>query len=95
MSATFLLASAARQLMCATFPNKVAQSSVRLMQFFLGATFFSFKVFRTAILKENFPMNVPYFIKENLQMSASDAATLKKIFGGSKPSSKLTLKTKW
>ena len=28
-------------------------------------------------------------------MSASDVATLKKNFGGSKPYSKLTLKTKW
>ena len=28
-------------------------------------------------------------------MSASDEATLKTIFGGSKPSSKLTLRTKW
>ena len=39
-------------------------------------------------------MYVPYFIKEHLWMSASDEATLKKIFGGSKPSLKLTLKTK-
>ena len=52
------------------------------------------KLFRTAILKENFLMYVPYFIKEHLWMSASDEATLKKIFGGSKPSLKLTLKTK-
>ena len=28
-------------------------------------------------------------------MSVSDEVTLKKFFGGSKPSSKLTLKTKW
>ena len=28
-------------------------------------------------------------------MSASDEATLEKVFGGSKPSSKLILKTKW
>ena len=40
-------------------------------------------------------MDVPYFIKEHLWMSAFDEAMLKKIFGGSKPSSKLTLKTKW
>ena len=40
-------------------------------------------------------MNVPYFIKENLWMSASDEATLKKIIGGSKSSSKLTLKARW
>ena len=39
-------------------------------------------------------MDVPYFIKEHLWMSASDEATLKKKFPGSKPS-KLTLKTKW
>ena len=40
-------------------------------------------------------MGVPYFIKENLWKSASDEATLKKFFGGCKPSSKLNLKTKW
>ena len=40
-------------------------------------------------------MDVPYFIKENLWNSVSDEATFKKIFGGSKPSSKLTLKIKW
>ena len=41
-------------------------------------------------------MDVPYFIKEHLWMSeASDEATLKKSFGGFKPSSKLTLRTKW
>ena len=39
--------------------------------------------------------NFPYFIKEHLWMSTSDEATLKKKFGGSKPSSKLTSKTKW
>ena len=39
-------------------------------------------------------MDVPYFIKENLRMSASDKATLKKNFSRTKPSSKLTLKTK-
>ena len=53
------------------------------------------KIFRTAILKENLPMDVPYFIHGHLWMSASDEATLKKNFGGSKPSSKLALKTKW
>ena len=37
----------------------------------------------------------PFHIKEHLWMSVSDDATLKLIFGGSKPSSKLTLKTKW
>ena len=52
------------------------------------------KIFRTAILKENFRMDVPYFIKEHLWMSVFDEATLKKIFDGSKPSSKLTLETK-
>ena len=40
-------------------------------------------------------MVVPYFIEEHLWTSASDEATPKNIFGGSKPSSKLTLKTKW
>ena len=40
-------------------------------------------------------MDVPYFIKDHLWMSASDEATLKKFFGGNKPSSKLTLKVKW
>ena len=40
-------------------------------------------------------MDVRYFIKEHLWMSTSDEATLTKIFGGSKPSPKLTLKTKW
>ena len=38
-------------------------------------------------------MDVPYFIKDHIWMSASDEATLKKHFGGSKRSSKLTLKT--
>ena len=40
-------------------------------------------------------MDIPYFIKKTLWMSASDEATLKKFFDESKPSSKLTLKTKW
>ena len=53
------------------------------------------KIFRTAILKENLTMDVPYLIKEHLWMSAFEEATLKKIWGGSKPSSRLTLKTKW
>ena len=53
------------------------------------------KIFRTTILKENLPMDVPYFIKRHLWMRASDEATLKIILGGSKPYSKLTLKTKW
>ena len=53
------------------------------------------KMFRAAILKETLLMDVPYFIKEHLWTNASDQATLKKIFGGSKPSWKLTLKTKW
>ena len=39
-------------------------------------------------------MDVPYFIKEHLWMSASDEPTLKKKFGKSEPSPKLTLKTK-
>ena len=53
------------------------------------------KIFKTAILEENLPMDVSYFIKEHLWMRASDEAALKKMFGGSKPSLKLTLKTKW
>ena len=53
------------------------------------------KIFRTAILKENLLIDVKYFIKEQLWRSASEEATLKIIFGGSKPSSRLTLKTKW
>ena len=40
-------------------------------------------------------MNIPYFIKEHLWVSASDEVTLTKISGGSKPSSKLTLKKKF
>ena len=36
-----------------------------------------------------------YFIKENCWMSASDEAKIKKVVGGSKSSSKFTLKTKW
>ena len=40
-------------------------------------------------------LDVPYFIKELLWMSAFDEVTPKKIFGGGKPYSKLTLKTKW
>ena len=39
-------------------------------------------------------MEVPYFIKKHLWMSAFGKATLK-TFGGSKPFSKLTLKIKW
>ena len=37
------------------------------------------KIFRTAILKENLSMDVPYFIKEHLWMSAFDEPTLKKL----------------
>ena len=40
-------------------------------------------------------MDVPYFIKEHLWMNAFDEANTQKKFGESKPSSKLTLKTKW
>ena len=41
-------------------------------------------------------MYVPYFIKEHLWTSACNEATLKKKnWGGSKPSSKLTLKARW
>ena len=32
------------------------------------------KIFRTVILKENLPVDVPYFIKEHLWSSASDEA---------------------
>ena len=52
-------------------------------------------VFRAADLKENLPMDFLYFFKELLWTSASDEAALKIIFDGSKPSAKLTLKTKW
>ena len=55
----------------------------------------SWTIFWTAIFKENLPKHVPYFIKEHLWMSVSDEATLKKNFGVSKPSSKVTFKTKW
>ena len=40
-------------------------------------------------------MDVPYFIKQHLWMSASEEATPQKNVGASKPSSKLTLKTIW
>ena len=40
-------------------------------------------------------MDVPYLIKEHLWMTATDEVTLKTIFDGSKPSSKLTLETIW
>ena len=53
------------------------------------------KIFRTAILKENLLMGVPYFIKENLRMSSSYVAKLKNKFGGSRLSSTLILKAKW
>ena len=43
-------------------------------------------------LKENPLMDVPYFVKEHPWMSAFAEATL---FGRSKPSPKLSLKTKW
>ena len=46
------------------------------------------KIFRTAVLNERLPINIPYFIKEHLWMSASDEVTLTKISGGRKPSSK-------
>ena len=44
--------------------------------------------------KENL-IDIQYFIKEHLWISASDEATPKKLFGRSKSSLKLTLKTKW
>ena len=53
------------------------------------------EILKTAILKLKLPIDVPYFIKEHLWMSAFDEAALKIIFGGNKPSSKLTLWTKW
>ena len=40
-------------------------------------------------------INLPYFIKEHLRIRASDEAKLKKNFGGVKPSTNFTLKTKW
>ena len=43
-------------------------------------------LFRTAILKENLPMDVYYFIKEHLWMSAFDEATLKKVLVEVNPS---------
>ena len=58
------------------------------------------KILRTSFLKEDLPIDVPHFIKEHLWMSVYIVATLKKKkkkkkIGGSKPSSKLTLKTNW
>ena len=53
------------------------------------------KILKIAILKENLTVDVPYFIKENLWIRASDEATLKKSFGGSNLSLNLTLKTRW
>ena len=55
------------------------------------------KILRTSFLKEDLPIDVPHFIKEHLKMSVYIVATLKKKKknGGSKPSSKLTLKTNW
>ena len=38
------------------------------------------KILRTSILTENFPIDAPYFIKENLWVSAADEATLKNFF---------------
>ena len=38
--------------------------------------------------QKNLLMDIPYFIKEYLWMSAFDEATLKKIFGRSKPENK-------
>ena len=40
-------------------------------------------------------MDSPYFITEHLWMSASYEAALKFFFDGTKPSSKMTSKTKW
>ena len=45
----------------------------------LAAVFLGISRKYSAILKENLPMYVPYFIKEHLRVSASDEATLKKI----------------
>ena len=52
------------------------------------------KIFRTVILREDLLMDIPYFNKEDLWISAFDEASLKTFFDKSKPSSKLTLKTK-
>ena len=51
------------------------------------------KIFRTAILKEKLLMDVPYFIKEQLWMNASDEATLKKKIWWEKILLKVDLKT--
>ena len=45
------------------------------------------KIFRTAILRENLLMDVPYFIKDHLFfMSDSDEATIRKNLDGIKSS---------
>ena len=49
MSANFLSQNAAQQLMCATFPHKVAQPSAQLARLFMQAAFCVFKVI-TAVL---------------------------------------------
>ena len=43
------------------------------------------KILTTSILKEKLLKDVPYFIKEQLWMSASDEATLKKFFVEANP----------
>ena len=49
------------------------------------------KMYRTAILKENHPMDVPYFINN----TSIWVLLFRQHFAGSKTSSKLTLETKW
>ena len=44
------------------------------------------KIFRTVILKEDLPKDVPYIIEDHLWMSASNETTPQKNVGGSKPS---------
>ena len=53
------------------------------------------EIIQNSYFKRKLSDDVPYFIKEHLWISASDVATLKKNFGGSKSSSKLNLKKKW
>ena len=50
MSANFLSQNAAQQLMCATFPHKVAQPSAQLARLFMQAAFCAFKLI-TAVLE--------------------------------------------
>ena len=56
------------------------------------------KIFRTAVFKEYLPMDVPYFIKWKHISECfwwCNTQRKKKKVGRSKPSSRLTLETKW